>query len=280
MEWINLNVSVLQSADFILASDSQRSAWLNVYLYCAVQENGGRITNCKAWDDRTWLQLVRVTRRAVLSACKLWRWEGDDLVVEFYNQVVEANVRRLRSQAASAGRARWGPAQPNGMPSGIPQGMPSGTRNGIGDGMPNGTGSGTGYGNAKGKERKGKEKEGKESTPYPQGGTEPVGFIPTPRQLVLNRIFNRRDTTRWSQEETKAMTAAGLDQISDEQFAADAAAVIEFYQAEIPEATQRKFWRRTELVRVLRHWPGEIDRARGWRDWQDKKNAERGEGRL
>ena len=132
----------------------------------------------------------------------------------------------------------------------------------------------------KGKERKGKER--KSNTPYPQGGQEPDGFAPNARQLALNRIFNRRESTRWSADEQKAMLAAGLNSIPEEQFAVDVEAVVDFYQAQIPENEPwaRKFWRRTELIRVLRHWPGELDRALAWKSWQEKKSADRGEGRL
>lgn len=100
------------------------------------------------------------------------------------------------------------------------------------------------------------------------------------RMLRLNELFNRRPTTRWSKEELTALKAAGLAQMPSAQFEAEASVMIAFYAAPIPEAMARKFWRRTELVRVLRHWPGELDRAHGWAAYQEKIAKSRGEGRL
>jgi hypothetical protein len=100
------------------------------------------------------------------------------------------------------------------------------------------------------------------------------------RMLSLNRLFNRRESTAWSVDEKKCFKAAGLDSMPPEQFATEADLLAQFYGAVIPEALARKFWRRTELVRVLRHWPGELDRAIGWNEHAQKLTQGRAEGRL
>lgn len=100
------------------------------------------------------------------------------------------------------------------------------------------------------------------------------------RKLTLNALFNRRPTTAWSADELKAFRAAGLDRMSAEQFSAEASAVVAFYQAEISESLARKFWRRTEMIRVLRHWPSEVDRAGKWAEHQEKIASVKAEGRL
>ncbi len=98
--------------------------------------------------------------------------------------------------------------------------------------------------------------EGVSVSPPPAGGESESQR--SARQLKLNEIFHRRPTTQWSAEELKLFKAAGLDRMPDDQFAAEVGVVLAFYQATIPEALAKKFWRRTELGRVLRHWPGEL----------------------
>src|SRR6187402_3567434 len=96
MIWINLNVSVLDSAEFIGCTPTERATWLCLLRYCAGQENGGRIAGCRKWKDRQWQQLVRVTLREVLTDCNLWSWDGDNLAVWNYPARKEAEVRQIR----------------------------------------------------------------------------------------------------------------------------------------------------------------------------------------
>ena len=60
-----------------------RSAWLNIMLWCAQQENGGRIEQARDWKDRQWQQTCGVTRREVDSAERLLQWDGEALIVYY-----------------------------------------------------------------------------------------------------------------------------------------------------------------------------------------------------
>lgn len=106
MNWINLNVTTLDSEEFLGAEPEQRATWLCLLRFCAGQENGGRITAAKSWTDRKWQQVVRVTEREISTACDLWWWEGDDLVVAFYPSEKEEEVRQRRESASKGGKAR------------------------------------------------------------------------------------------------------------------------------------------------------------------------------
>jgi len=104
MNWINLETSTLDSPEFLGAEPIERATWLCLLRYCVGQENGGRIAGCRDWKDRRCQQLVRVTAREIGSACDLWSWDGDDLVVFEYPTEKEAEVKQRRETAKTNGR--------------------------------------------------------------------------------------------------------------------------------------------------------------------------------
>lgn len=110
-----------------------------------------------------------------------------------------------------------------------------------------------------GKEGRGKKRPAAESG-APADFAEPIRT----RLLELGRIFRRQPKTRWGADELAALRAAGLDTQEDAAFAEDVAAMLAFYHADIPREMAKRFWRRTGLVRVLRSWPEELDKAREW----------------
>jgi hypothetical protein len=101
MNWLNLNITVLDSEEFLGADPIQRATWLCLLRYCIGQENGGRIKGAKDWTDRKWQQVVRVTGEEVTSTCDLWTWDGDEVVVNFYPAEKETEVRQKRETAKS-----------------------------------------------------------------------------------------------------------------------------------------------------------------------------------
>jgi hypothetical protein len=101
MNWLNLNITVLDSEEFLGAEPIQRATWLCLLRYCIGQENGGRIKGAKSWTDRKWQQVVRVTGEEAAASCELWTWEGEDLVVAFYPNEKETEVRQKRETAKS-----------------------------------------------------------------------------------------------------------------------------------------------------------------------------------
>lgn len=103
MEWLNLKTSTLHAPEYIGSEPRARAAWLNVSLWCAQQENGGRIDNARGWKDRQWQQTCGVTRREVDSANRLLTWDGDTLKVWNYPADKEQIVRERREIGRSGG---------------------------------------------------------------------------------------------------------------------------------------------------------------------------------
>lgn len=87
------------------------------------------------------------------------------------------------------------------------------------------------------------------------GGDSPIP-TPTEEMIRLNALFRRRDTTRWSDGEKKALRK--ISPIPDEELSA----VEKYYRANIPNPTD---YRRHDLATLLNNWNGEVDRARNFK---------------
>lgn len=103
MNWINLHIATLDGPEFVGSSPKERGIWLSLLRFCIGQENSGRISFCKSWKDRQWQQLIRVTKKEVSEPCRLWEWDGEDLVVFFYPVDKEEEVERKRETARANG---------------------------------------------------------------------------------------------------------------------------------------------------------------------------------
>ena len=77
-------------------------------MYCGEKLNGGRIKLAKKWTKNEWLLRVHVAEKLTRSCAGLWRWDGDDLVVECYDAEIEKRVLSRREKRQVAARARWG----------------------------------------------------------------------------------------------------------------------------------------------------------------------------
>jgi len=108
MEYINIHRSVLDGAEFVGAEPIERATWLSLLAFCCGQENGGVIAGCKAWADRRWQQLAKVTADEVTRVTELWKWDGDDLVVNFYPEQAEKETRAKRRGGIIGNKRRWG----------------------------------------------------------------------------------------------------------------------------------------------------------------------------
>ncbi|MFW6341392.1 MAG: hypothetical protein ACOC00_00040 [Halothiobacillaceae bacterium] len=106
MDWIRIPVARMRSPEVIGSEPTDRATWLCLLVYCAEQESGGRIVNCRGWGDRRWMQTCGVTLEEVGRACELWQWDGDDLVVHGYPQGDEDNVRAKREAGFRGGKSR------------------------------------------------------------------------------------------------------------------------------------------------------------------------------
>lgn len=78
-------------------------------------------------------------------------------------------------------------------------------------------------------------------------------FKPTPVMLRINKMFGRRDSTKWSKSELKSLAA--IEPIQEDDFAV----VEKHYRLAIPKEDD---YRRHDLPTLLNNWNGEVDRAR------------------
>lgn len=108
MEYLNFHVSVLDSFEFKTAEPAQQATWLKLNRYCASQENGGQIHDCKVWTDRDWATLCGVTTSEVHSACKLFWFDDADLTINFYPVEQEKQTKSMRKGGKIGNQKRWG----------------------------------------------------------------------------------------------------------------------------------------------------------------------------
>ena len=87
-----------------------------------------------------------------------------------------------------------------------------------------------------------------------KGGSE---WTPTPEQIRLGKLFNRKPTTRWSLGEIKAWRKITPVDESDFKF------LEIYYAASWPEGAD---YRRRDLATMLNNFTGEIDRARNFKE--------------
>lgn len=105
MKWLNIEISILRSPDYVGAEPVERATWLNLLAYCADQENGGVIRNCRSWKCRQWQQTCGITAAEAQLEAQLYQWCGDDLLVCHYPVSKEAELRAKREAGAKGGKA-------------------------------------------------------------------------------------------------------------------------------------------------------------------------------
>lgn len=110
MEYINLHVSAIDSAEFKGATPAQQGTWICLQRYACGQEQGERIPACRPWPERKWQTVLCVEKNLVLEDCGLWTWEGDDLVITFYPIEQEKRVSKMRRGGRLGNKRRWSDA--------------------------------------------------------------------------------------------------------------------------------------------------------------------------
>jgi hypothetical protein len=256
MNWLNLNVQILDSENFIGSDPTDRATWLCLLRYCIGQENMGTIPDCAEWADRKWQQLVRITKKEAGRKCDLWSWDGNTLIVWGYPVEKEQEVQEKRERART-----------NGAKGGRPKLTDTGTHE-----------KPTLVNSAKAEE-KGKEGEGN-IPPYPQGGdgqggisgeVKPKKSRPgkgmtqaekrrttcpelTPAMQRIGSWFGRQADTPWSLYEREALQTVSP---TDNQITG-----MEFYYTAALEKDDD--YRRRDVATLLNNWHGELDRARAF----------------
>jgi len=125
MNWLNLETKILHSPEFIGCKPVSRATWLSVSMWCATQENGGRVAGGKLWGSRQWQQMCGVTRAEIDAAMPLLMWDGDDLIVWNYPAEKEMEVQSEREGGRRGGssktQAKTEASRQNGSKGGRPK---------------------------------------------------------------------------------------------------------------------------------------------------------------
>ena len=125
MEWLNLHTSILDSPAVVGSDPIERGTWLMLLRFCIGQENFGKIAECRAWKNRKWQQLVRVTSKEVFTQSELWKWEGNDLIVTHYPHEKQLEIQQMRELGKRTSEAKRTAAKANGTLGGRPPKNPT-----------------------------------------------------------------------------------------------------------------------------------------------------------
>ena len=142
MNWINIETATLDSEEFVGSDPTERATWLCLLRFCAGQENGGVIKNCRNWPDRKWQQLARVMQAEVELESALWQWVGDDLHLWRYPTDKQTEVQQRRERARTNGRTGGRPSkkptsETHAKPTSVHFAKAEGEREGEGEGERN-----------------------------------------------------------------------------------------------------------------------------------------------
>jgi hypothetical protein len=161
MQWININRETLDTEVMLDVEPADGWTWLRLLSYCLGQENGGRIAAAKQWKPRMWMLGVKVAPEDVTRDCALWKWVGDDLMVEFYPHDKEREVVAKRKGGARGAKAKWHkpPSSAKGSAIGIANSSAIGTDTSRDKGSADAEGKGIG------KEGNGREEKGTAHAP-------------------------------------------------------------------------------------------------------------------
>lgn len=93
-------------------------------------------------------------------------------------------------------------------------------------------------------------------SPGPEKRREEKNNTPTPLQIRLGKLLNRRESTKWDKKELAALKGIGTPEEEDLQL------LEAFYFAVIPE---ERDYRRRKMITLLTNWNGEVDKARAYK---------------
>lgn len=100
MEWHRLDSKLLLDADFVAASDAQIATWLRLLLFCAIQENEGRIRRARKLPRIAGLDHASV---AGAVEANFAAWSGDDLTVRWFDLDGQRKCESNRRAGAMGG---------------------------------------------------------------------------------------------------------------------------------------------------------------------------------
>ena len=111
MEYLNVTLRLLRSAEFAGMDTKALGTWLRVCAYCADQENGGRIKGAAEWEDDAWKFSCKVSARDVEDAAPLLAVVEGDVVALGYPSYQETECIAKRNGGRRGAEKRWGKPQ-------------------------------------------------------------------------------------------------------------------------------------------------------------------------
>lgn len=109
MQWVNVAVDILHRPEFTASEPAEIGIWLRLACYCAAQENGGVVRNCRTWTDRQWLIAAGVTMADLKTKTELWEWDKvGGLSIAHYPLEKEREVIAKRKAGQATAKRRWG----------------------------------------------------------------------------------------------------------------------------------------------------------------------------
>jgi hypothetical protein len=252
MNFLNTETSVLHAPEYIGAGPVERATWFNLSLWCAQQENGGRIVGAAGWKDRQWQQTCGVMLKEVQQSPGLLRWDGNDLLVWNYPKAQEDEVIAKRKAGRRTAEMRWGATR---------SADDSATRsaghsvNSSATSSVHTEGKGIGI--------------GKEVPPKsPKGDRKVLGkFLAEIEPVTLRKrlvdvsvLIGRRVTTIWTAKELEAVRTLRVKDMAGEEWEADVWALWRYYREQKDGAEND--YRRRDVVTLLNNWPGDVAKCR------------------
>lgn len=253
MIYLNLHLPSLRSPEFVGSEPLERATWVCLIAYCCEQENGGIIKGAAKWTDRQWQQTCGVLLSEVQFSKTMITMEGDDVSVLFYpleQEIFTKKKREIARENGLKGGRQKNPERTDKEPTLVPTLPPT-------------------LESVREKKEKSKSKsksKEKEIPPNPQGvfsdGTGEVRLPTTDQSKRICGIMKRKLTTRWSEDEYKLYRQ--LKVIPEE----DMVAVEEYYKTD-----EEGKWHRKSMTTFLKHFSGEVDKARNWKPLPPVNNS-------
>lgn len=107
MKYHSFPDEVVNSPEHLIADISEVGTWFRLHTYCGRLENHGRIKGCRLWTDRQWTVTMALSHDLIHRETKLWWWDGNDLVLNGYNQKCQDMFTDKRKRLEAARAKRW-----------------------------------------------------------------------------------------------------------------------------------------------------------------------------
>lgn len=134
MKYFSIDISLLSTPDFVRATAKQKGIWLDLYAYCAGQENNGIIYQSQNWPDSHWQRFIGHSGSDLKEDCPLWFFRSENLFMNHYDTKLEELVRTRRKSASIGGKRntlkKANAARKNGQHGGRPKVIPINGQNG------------------------------------------------------------------------------------------------------------------------------------------------------